>query len=287
MTSNNAPLLPTFDAREPVDIALCGAYDGPVPERRHWPMVDDDIWALWHLRQGEAEVRHAGGGLKLRPGDWAVLPPGLRRSQRFSDDSHLLSLRFVAAWAHGRPLLRGQLPLVDRGVGWEALEGAAMAVVAGVEAGDWEQSAVDLVQRWRRDAALANFLSIWYQHMTALGCSAVEPAPRDARLVRVLAVLSDHPGAGPVPYPAMVARAGLSRPHIDRLFRREMGCSPHRWLERQCLARAEELLRDHQRPIKAVAAALGFTDASHFAAWFRRLTGVSPKARRRDGVVSV
>ena len=287
MDSGTRGLLPDFDPREPVDYELFGAYDGSVPRPGYWPMVDDRIWALWHVRCGQAEVRHDGGRLALRVGDWVVLPPGLRRSQRFSDDARLLSLRFVATWAGGRPLLGGPLPLVDRGDGWGLVEATAVALVAVVGGQGWWRRPVSVAQRWRRDAALAGFLAVWYHRMIALGCSAREPAPRDARLARVLEVLAEYSGAGPVPYPALVASSGLSRPHIDRLFKREMGCSPHRWCERQCLAQAESLLRDDDRPIKAIAAALGFADASHFATWFRRLTGVSPRSRRRDGGVPV
>lgn len=287
MACQKSCVLPDYELDEPVDSELAGAYDGPVPGSRHWPLVDDRLWALWHLRQGQATVRYAGGQLALRAGDWVVLPPGLRRGQRFSDDAHLLSLRFVATWARGRPLLRGPLPLVDRGAGWQPLEAAALAVVVAVGGHGWWQHPASLEQRWRRDAAVAGFLAVWYRRMVELGCQPLEAAPRDPRLARVLDLLAGHPGAGPVPYPALVASAGLSRPHIDRLFKREMGCSPHCWLQRQCLAQAEDLLRDDARPIKAIAAALGFTDASHFATWFRRLTGVSPRSRRREGVVPV
>ena len=68
---------------------------------------------------------------------------------------------------------------------------------------------------------------------------------------------------------------------FDRLFQRELGCTPRGYLERRCLERARALLRDGERSVAATAAALRFTDASHFAKWFRRQTGLTPRAAAR------
>ncbi len=74
----------------------------------------------------------------------------------------------------------------------------------------------------------------------------------------------------------------ISPQYLIRLFKRFMGLSPYRYLLNARLNRAKELLAG--RPvleIQQVAAAVGYQDASHFIAAFRRGTGLTPLAFRR------
>jgi transcriptional regulator GlxA family with amidase domain len=46
---------------------------------------------------------------------------------------------------------------------------------------------------------------------------------------------------------------------------------------------AEELLRDSDLKLEAVAHRLGFASGAHFSTWFRRLRRVSPRTFRGNG----
>jgi AraC family transcriptional regulator len=76
--------------------------------------------------------------------------------------------------------------------------------------------------------------------------------------------------------------AGMSRFHFARLFRQDMGVTPHRYLMDQRLQQAKALLRLDTRSVSEVAAETGFANAGHFARVFRRYAGVSPTEWKRQ-----
>ena len=75
------------------------------------------------------------------------------------------------------------------------------------------------------------------------------------------------------------ALCGLSSYHLIRVFRQELGLSPHAYFEQVRIHRARRLLKEGA-PIADVAADLGFTDQSHLTRHFKKLTGVTPGAYR-------
>lgn len=79
---------------------------------------------------------------------------------------------------------------------------------------------------------------------------------------------------------ALADMAGLSPQHFARTFRQSVGMPPHSYLLRRRLERVELMLRDTQLPLSEIAAATGFSDQSHLARHFHRLTGVSPSVAR-------
>jgi AraC family transcriptional regulator len=80
---------------------------------------------------------------------------------------------------------------------------------------------------------------------------------------------------------ALAADAGLSRFHFCRAFKESTGLSPHAWLRQHQLDQAMKMLRDTDDSIVLIAAALGYSSQTAFAAAFRKLTGESPSDWRR------
>lgn len=70
--------------------------------------------------------------------------------------------------------------------------------------------------------------------------------------------------------------------HFLRLFTNTMGVPPHRYLSRLRLERAKTLLALGIMPIAEVAAASCFSSQSDFTRAFRRSTGLTPYAYRRQ-----
>lgn len=76
--------------------------------------------------------------------------------------------------------------------------------------------------------------------------------------------------------------AGLSQSHYHRAFKASTGLAPYRWQLQARIERAKGLLLDTCGSLEDVAEATGFADAVHFGRTFRKLTGVTPSAWRKD-----
>jgi AraC family transcriptional regulator len=79
----------------------------------------------------------------------------------------------------------------------------------------------------------------------------------------------------------LASEAGLSRFHFSRAFKHSTGQSPHAWLRQHRLGQAMTMLRQPDETIVSVAAALGYSTQTAFAAAFRKLTGETPSDWRR------
>ena len=84
----------------------------------------------------------------------------------------------------------------------------------------------------------------------------------------------------------MAQSVGLSTAHFARMFRKSTGETPHRFVLRQRLERAKEMLRAPDARVLDVAVACGFKTQQHFAQAFRDVWGVSPTEYRQDIVGS-
>lgn len=73
---------------------------------------------------------------------------------------------------------------------------------------------------------------------------------------------------------------GMSQYYFCRLFKQSTGMTPHAYLIQQRVERSKQLLRRNELTINEIAIDCGFANPSHFAKWFRRHTGLSPKQFR-------
>jgi AraC family transcriptional regulator len=80
---------------------------------------------------------------------------------------------------------------------------------------------------------------------------------------------------------ALAADADLSRFHFCRAFKESTGLSPHAWLRQHRLEQAMNMLRDTDDSVVSIAAALGYSSQTAFAAAFRKLTGETPSDWRK------
>lgn len=98
---------------------------------------------------------------------------------------------------------------------------------------------------------------------------------------RALRLLLRDPCAD-FPVEELANSCGLSRSYFTRAFKATMGTPPHRWLVRQRVHRAGEMLERTNESISVIASSCGFADQSHFTRIFRAVVGSSPAAWRRQ-----
>jgi len=74
--------------------------------------------------------------------------------------------------------------------------------------------------------------------------------------------------------------AGLSKYHLERVFKKATGMHLHTYAMSLRIDRAKQLLSSINKPILDIALELGFSDQSHFTNAFKRFTGTSPRSYR-------
>ncbi len=75
----------------------------------------------------------------------------------------------------------------------------------------------------------------------------------------------------------LAANVRLSPYYFCRLFKQSTRLSPHQFVIRERIHRAQQLLKEHRLPMVEIANNLGFSDQSHFARVFRVVVGTTPK----------
>jgi transcriptional regulator GlxA family with amidase domain len=73
----------------------------------------------------------------------------------------------------------------------------------------------------------------------------------------------------------------MSPRNFARVFTRQVGMTPGRFVEQSRLERARHYLEDTQRPVSEVAECCGYTTAEGMRLAFDRHLGVSPREYRR------
>jgi AraC-like DNA-binding protein len=76
--------------------------------------------------------------------------------------------------------------------------------------------------------------------------------------------------------------ADLSPSHYSRAFKASTGLAPYQWQLRARIERAKDLLFSTRHSLEEVAAATGFADAVHLGRTFRKMTGATPDAWRKE-----
>ncbi|MDT8391333.1 MAG: substrate-binding domain-containing protein [Lentisphaeria bacterium] len=96
---------------------------------------------------------------------------------------------------------------------------------------------------------------------------------------RAMAILSAGLSVG-MTVETVVKRLGVSRRSLELKFQRETGVSPYRWLQRQRVRRAKELLKDPALTIAEIGGRCGYPVQQQFSTFFRRETGFTPRSWR-------
>ncbi|MEV0398169.1 GlxA family transcriptional regulator [Polymorphospora rubra] len=133
-----------------------------------------------------------------------------------------------------------------------------------------------------RARTVAKYLVVFLQRpggQAQFDMAGVRPATRDPVLRRVLDAVAARP-SDEHSLAAMAARAAVSERHLTRLFRRETGTTPARYVEQVRVHTAQTLL-DAGGGLTSIARTCGFGSAETMRRAFLRVAGVTPATYRR------
>lgn len=100
------------------------------------------------------------------------------------------------------------------------------------------------------------------------------------RLHKVMNAILDHPEHDHS-LEQMAATAGVTPSHFCRVFKKATGISPHQYVMKARLDRAQHLLAQTDMTLAALSESLGFTSQSHFSRAFRAYAGRTPSDFRQ------
>jgi AraC-like DNA-binding protein len=122
---------------------------------------------------------------------------------------------------------------------------------------------------------------------TILCVEPVAPEPREAlglpptMLRRIIGHIDTHLDST-LTTEDLAAILKISASHFARSFTTSIGLTPHAYVMKRRLSRAQELLAQTQLPLVEIALSTGFADQSHFCRRFRQMAGMPPRTFRRE-----
>ncbi|MEX1296555.1 MAG: helix-turn-helix domain-containing protein [Candidatus Limnocylindrales bacterium] len=96
----------------------------------------------------------------------------------------------------------------------------------------------------------------------------------------LLSYIADHPSRD-LSVAALAERANMSERSFQRLFMREVGVSPGKYVEQTRIDAARRLLEQTEDGVAGIAGHCGFTNAETFHRSFKRRVGVTPTEYRQ------
>lgn len=246
---------------------------------------------LAYFERGTGSFRLGNREWPLRDGDAFVIAPG--EVVRFSDHDHgavegwgvFFPPGIIASEPLGGSLGWKAHPLLFGFVG-RAADGAQRLPVPAGERTAWSQhvTAIEHELREPREGSAEAALA----HLTLLLVSAARISVdigQDFRLrseplmAAVFEFIEEH-YREPISLATIAAEVGLTPGYLTTVVRRKTGRSVQRWITERRMAEARTLLRQTDLTVEAVAARVGYRQASFFIKHFRRDHAVTPAAWR-------
>ena len=163
--------------------------------------------------------------------------------------------------------------------------GAGDRIVMGGGGTSWQDMALYLIARHvglteARQVARTYMLD-WHDHgQLPFASLLVTKQADDALIVQCQEWVATNYGTA-APVAAMMHMTGLPERSFVRRFSKATGMSPLEHVHRLRIEEAKQVLETGDAPVEAVAAEVGYQDASFFGSLFRRRVGMTPAQYRR------
>jgi AraC family transcriptional regulator, arabinose operon regulatory protein len=247
------------------------------------------LWTLGHLTAGNAEIVVGGVRRRIGPGWTSLVRPGTTywaapypdRADWGKGEPWGETFVFFSPPAHWRPLLNWP----EIAPGFMALEETRRGMAAPFAKALEEARAHFCGHGAHRDLWAVNAFERALLIADSLLPKTNVGQGMDGRIKQAVEYLTAH-ASREVSIQELAGAVHLSASRLAHLFKREMGVSPHRFLETHRLGAARGLLLSTSLPVSEVARRSGYANAFHFSTRFRRAFGVSPRGYRATPAAS-
>jgi AraC family transcriptional activator of pobA len=254
----------------------------------HWEIHahrHESLFQLFWIARGGCEASIDGRTCQIDGPALMLLPPQVMHGFRF--DPMVEGLVITVQAQQLRRLLESHRDLALR------LARAGAHALAGDEGRDLLAHAAMSLQRefscadrnWRAlalDSALLCLLIACGRSLPAGEANNARPGRRaESHLRRYQEWIEQHFRSQP-PISACAAHLGISSTQLNRICRKELGCSALALLQARLLLEAQRELAYTTMSIKQIAHGLGFLDQAYFTRFYQRQAGVAPSDWRQQ-----
>jgi AraC-like DNA-binding protein len=267
--------------------SLAWVYEGEVPRENLCGDYRPDHLGAWLLLKGSAVLKQPGRTVHAKVGQWLIPWPG-QRHQEFSDDAHILSVRFKAHWPDGKPLFDSGLSVVFDAADYPGLERVARELLACsrrhviTRAGAVPSISLTLGDFVGMQVAVLPWIDEYTRTLCALGLRPTRIGVDDERVLDTLQRLDAYPLSCRLRESNIASEVGLGVSQLVRIFREAMGATPKQYFDQRRRAFCQSMLSSTSVPIKEISYSLGFTRLSDFSAWFKHNFNISPRSFRQN-----
>lgn len=120
----------------------------------------------------------------------------------------------------------------------------------------------------------------WQNRISEMDLSAVLSRFNDFRIRRSLRLIQEHM-CEEFGMEDLAREVGLSRPHFFKLFKKQMGITPHIYLNTLRSEKALEELTSTKKSVTEIGLDLGFSSQASFTRFFASNVGIPPSDYRR------
>lgn len=236
-----------------------------------WGPGARSYYLLHHVVRGRGSFVYQGRRYPLRAGDTFAAFPGVPLTLESAPGDAPWEYLWVGFMGGESALLLGNLGLTDKTPVCFTGQDETLAVIHGE------------IYRARGprlcdSTAMTGKLYLLFSHLLAQ-----QPERADAdgdHLQHALTYISDHASEN-IAIEDVCRAVGVSRSWLYRIFMRDIGLSPVRYLTSQKITRACGMLSATRMRVSEIAWALGYDDPLYFSRVFHTVMGVSPAAYRK------
>ena len=244
----------------------------------HWKMgprtVQDSMY-FWIIEgTGWGEIQGLGPRFRMEPGGWVLMPEGLTHTLR-QDPGQVMKV--IAVHFHAK--VYGALNLLEL-LGYPAY----IPPKAGNEIID--QISKELCREFavkapgRRSAMQAQLLQLFIWPLRERGAffnpvSTAQSADWP-RLLPVLSWIEQNLEDSELSIAQLAKRVHLSEVQFRKIFRRAVGQSPTRFIQRRRIQKSSALLINSLLTVEQISVECGFNDPAFFNRIFKTHMGISP-----------
>ena len=226
-----------------------------------------DVWQVIVVTDGMLEIRANGESFMLCPGMIHILPPGEGHSLESTEGYSQLGIDL-----RGKdkcPLLNLLTSCIPTAVSFPVQE--SLEICRRID------------NHYDANRSLLSQMRIWNLVESLILCS-IEKADgsHSDRWAEELTDFLDLNLDKPLALGDIAAHFYMSVPQLERKCRRAYHCGAAAWLQQCRVHRAKQLLINTDDSVLQIGAAVGYPDPSHFSGFFRKHTGLSPRAFRRE-----